>query len=166
MLAAPLVAAGLVLLFFATGTEAHLVDQDVWTGQAPPGGTLVPINRTDYGAAILSTEELPCPLLIYPLTALDYLRFEETGALPPDPLNCQLLNRSTGDPIPYLLLRNVDPTDSLNYTVEIQFYQVTQPRVWLTVPGAGLLLSGTVVVILWFLRRGVGSLVESFERKD
>ncbi len=159
-------AAGLVLLFLATGTQAHLVDEQVLQGVAPPGRTLLPINQTDYGAAILSAPELPCPLLIYPLTALDFLRFEETGELPPNSLDCQVLNRSTSEPVSHLLLRNVDPTDGMNYTVEIQFYQITQPRAWLTVPGAGLLLAGTVIAILCFLQRGLGSLVESFEKDE
>lgn len=166
LLALPLVVAGMVLLILATASEAHLVGQEVFQGASPPGFTLVPVNQTGYGAASFSAPQLPCPLLIYPLTPLDFIHYQEDLELPTRSLNCEQPNGSTRGPINHFLLRNVDPADSMNYTVEVRYYQLTQPYAWSVLPGAGLLLGGTVIIILWFLQRGLGNLVESLEGKE
>lgn len=164
LLAPPLVIVGVVLLVVATASEAHLVDQGVFQGAAPPGRTLLPVNQTEYGAVTLSAPDLPCPLLVYPLTPLDLTQYQEEGILPPRSLNCQNANL-TAERISHFLLRNVDPTEPMNYTVAAQFYRLSQPHAWLVVPGGALLLVGTAMVIVWLLQRGLGGLSRSLDSK-
>ncbi len=158
-----LVVVGVALLLVATLTETDMVGQELFEGTAPSGDTLIPVNRTGYGLATFEVSVLPCPLLVYPLSEAEYDVFTETGTLPSLSLNCDSPTGSVGRPVSHLLLRNLDPTESMSYALQVEFYRVTQPMAWVGLPGAVLLLAGTIIIILRMLHRGLERLAGELE---
>lgn len=157
-----LVAAGIALAFVASLIVVLPVGQETFSGTAPPGDTLLPVNRTGYGSAGLEATVVPCPLLIYPLSGLEYEAYLADGSVPQLSLNCDTPSGAVGQELSQFLLRNLDPEDRMAYAFQVSFFQLRQPNGWAVFPAIGLLGTGTVLLIVRWLSRGLGRLSEEF----
>ncbi|NIN64321.1 MAG: hypothetical protein GTO63_06400 [Anaerolineae bacterium] len=135
---------------------------EVFQGTAPPGLGLLGLNVTDHGFARF-TSSLPCPLIIYPLSEAEYQAYTDSGSLPPQALHCDNPSVVKGQPVSYLLIRNVGPEESLDYTVEGEFLRAIRPYHWMAIPGLILLVGGAIPLLVMFLMRGILQLGKSLE---
>lgn len=161
-----LIGAGLVLSILASMSVLELVGEETRGGMAVPGDTFQSLNRTDYGAVVLASESIPCPLLIHPLTDSEHEDYLRGRGLPPRVLNCDRLSVTVGQQVSHLLVRNVDPVEPMNYTVHLTFFKSTQPLAWISLPALGLLLVGSVIVVFRLLVRGIERVAKELEEKQ
>ncbi len=159
-----LIMAGIVLSIFSLMSDLEIVSEEVLEGRVAPGEMLGNLNRTDYGIVSFTAEEIPCPLFIYPLTKLEHMDYSEGKGLPARILDCDNSAMILDHQVSHLVLRNVDLTDAMNYTLRITYYRSTQPFPWIVFPAVGLLIVGTSIVVTRMLTRGILQITEEFEK--
>lgn len=150
-----LVVAGIALAVIALTSEVEVVGQEAMEGTAPPGDTPRGVNRADYGAIVLESEVLPCPVLVYPLTLREYGIYMQEGTLPDRTLDCDNPSVALDRQVSHLIFRNVDPIDSLDYRLTLTFFRTTRPLTWVALPALGLLSAGSVIVVVRLLLGGL-----------
>lgn len=159
-----LVVSGILLSFAALAPEVELVGQAAVEGTALPGDSSQSVNRTDYGAVMLESDGLPCPLLVYPLTLLEHETYLQEGELPSQTLNCDRPSLVLNHQVSHLVFRNLDFADSLDYHVTLTFYRTTRPLAWVALPALGLLSAGSVIILIGMLVRGLEKTTKPSEK--
>lgn len=161
-----LLALGIALALVALTSEVELVGQEERAGSAPPGDTARNVTRTDYGAVVLDSNNLPCPVLVYPLAPLEFGAYMQDGTLPPVSLDCDRETLGQDHQISHLIVRNVDPFDSLNYSLTLTFFRTITPLAWVALPALALLSAGSIILLLRMFLGGLEKAIEPPRRKE
>ena len=150
-----LLVSGIALALVALTSEVDVVGQEALEGTATPGDSALVVNRTDYGAVVLESEILPCPILVHPLTLQEYGVYMQEGTLPDRTLDCDNPSVALDHQVSHLILRNVDPIDSFDYRLTLTFLRTTRPLAWVALPALGLLSAGSIIVLVRMLLGGL-----------
>ncbi len=166
LFAIPLIIAGIFLSIVSLTPDVDLVGEDFLQGIAIPGDSSRPLEGPEYGSLAFTSEDLPCALFIYPLNGPEHSDYLTGEGLPSRRLDCDTPSLSVGHQVSYLVLRNLDPFDSMNYSLQVTFYRSLQPLAWVSVPALGLLLTGTTVAVFWLLTRGIEGIWKEYESEE
>ncbi len=157
--------AGIGLTILSSLPVSVLVGTEGFQGSAEPGDTSRPLTRMDYSIVAFEAPELPCPLLIHPLSRGQHEIYLESGALPQASLNCDRPFLNLTRQVSHFVLRNQDPIESQNYSVSATFFAGFRPYLILALPAIVLIFVGGVTLLVRMLTRGIARFIRDAERR-
>lgn len=160
-----MIVVGVGLTIASSLPQSMMVGTENFEGTAAPGDTTRPLARTDYTAVALEANSLPCPLSVYPLSQGEHRIYIERGDLPPASLNCDRPFLNLTNLVTHFVLRNLDPLEDQNYTVDAAYFAVSRPYLSLAIPAIILVFVGGVTLLVRMFTRGIERFMRDADRK-
>ncbi len=155
---------GIALTIASSLTVSMLVGTEDFQGSAEPGDTSRPLARMDYSIVAFEADGLPCPLLVYPLSLGEHTIYLESGTLPQASLNCDRPFLNLTQQVSHFVLRNLDPIDAQNYSVNATFFSGSRPYLGLAIPAIFFIFVGGVSLLVRMLTRGIEKFMRDAEK--
>lgn len=160
-----LIVAGVGLTIASSLPQSVLVGAENFEGMAAPGDTARPLTRMDYTAVAFEADDLPCPLFVYPLSQVQHRTYLASGDLPPASLNCDRPSLDLTHLVTNFLLRNLDPSEDQNYSLNATYFTVSRPNLGLGIPAIILVFLGGITLLVRMLTRGIERFMRDADRK-